>query len=235
MESTNTSVDDVPYEIENYFDGEPASFYVYQEDLISDVVRSGNKWEPHLHEVFQKYIRKDSVVLEAGCHIGTHSVYLSRACSRLICFEPFAPSHELLQRNLAENNCNNVVLFEMGLSNKKETADIGWVFPGNIGSTGFNDNHSPGSINLVTIDSLHLERLDFMKLDVEGYEPKIIEGAVNTILCRRPVIALEYWDNFPSYSEKATRETFAFLLANGYSLSHIEGPDWLFVHESWNK
>lgn len=235
MSQTNIAVDEQTYTVDDYRSGQSATFRVYQEDLISDVIRTGQKWEPHLHEVFSRYLDSTSVVLEAGCHIGTHSVYLSKSCSRLICFEPFGPSHALLKQNLADNNCDNVVLFEMGLSDVKGSADIDWVFPGNIGSTGFAMSPSAGSINLITVDSLHLERLDFMKLDVEGYESKIIEGAIQTILRHKPVIALECWDKFPSYSEKTTRERFAFLLANGYALSHIEGPDWLFVHESRDK
>ena len=77
-----------------------------------------------------------------------------------------------------------------------------------------------------------MEQLDFMKLDVEGYETLVILGAINTIKKFKPIIALECWSNHQgSIDIKYTTEKFDFLLKLGYSVTQIAPgcPDFLFL------
>jgi len=240
----NFSSEDTPCFVKNYHQNEDANFYIYEKCYISDVIRKNQIWEPFMHDVFEKYITKDSVVIEGGCHIGTHSVKLSKLSKKLYCFEPLPSSNELLKKNLQLNNCNNVDVFNCGLSDNFEIADFGWIQSNNPGASFLNNNpmglpdnshnyNQNSKVNLITINSLNLDKLDFIKLDVEGYEPKVINGGINTIKKLKPIIILECWSNHNSGADPIhTEETFSILFEIGYRMERISHSDWLFIPEA---
>ncbi len=87
---------------------------------------------------------------------------------------------------------NNVALHNKALGNK----------PGFV-TTVQNNNHSRGCINTIitnnktdieqiTLDSLNLNNIDFIKIDVEGNELNVIKGTVETIMRNKPIIEFEY-------------------------------------------
>jgi FkbM family methyltransferase len=229
------------FEIKNYHNDDNIYFSVFSNCPLSNVLKSGEIYESHLHKIFEKYINKESIVIEGGCHIGSHSVKLSKLSGKLYCFEPLPESNKLLQKNLILNNCYNVIVSSYGLSDKISQTKFGWIPLGNLGGSGLLDNPmgKPDWINtdnedidveLITIDSLNLDKLDFIKLDVEGYEPKVINGALDTIKKCKPVITVECWSNhYGGVDYEYTKNTFNMLIDIGYSLTQIENSDWLFL------
>ena len=55
-------------------------FYILENCIISNCIRNNQIWEEYMHDIFKKYVNKDSIVIECGCHIGTHSVPLASLC-----------------------------------------------------------------------------------------------------------------------------------------------------------
>ena len=234
------------YEIKNYNGEDSAFFYVFQYCYIGNQIKLGDVWEPHLHRVFEQYIDKDSIVIEGGCHIGSHSVKLSKLSKELICFEPLRQSNDLLKKNLKLNNCDNVIVYNAGISDKLSKTKFAWMPFGNVGASGLDDNPMgiPGGasnidsdesydVDLNNIDYLGLEKLDFIKLDVEGYEPRAINGGINTITKFRPVIVLECWSNHSGGSDlEYTKNQFKMLLDIGYTVTQVGHSDWLFLPQS---
>lgn len=227
--TVNYELDPNAYEVKDY-----AKFKVYKTDLISDVIRHGEKWEPFLHDVFDKYVTKDSIVIEAGCHIGTHTVKLAQLAKQVICFEPLESSFKLLNENLQLNGLSNVKAYMEGLSDTPSRASFSYVNKDNIGGAVLEDGFD---IPLKTIDELqavgdnNYSRVDFIKLDVEGYEKKVIIGALNTIKQWHPVITLECWDNYPNATIEHAIKEFKVLLDMGYEIEQIEHHDFLFVYK----
>ena len=85
-------------------------------------------------------------------------------------------------------------------------------------------------VDVVTIDSLNLSGLDFMKIDVEGFEINVINGGLKTIEKFRPIITLECWSNHNGgTSIDYTRDTFKVLMDMGYSLEQIHSSDYIFL------
>jgi FkbM family methyltransferase len=229
------------FEIKNYHNNYTVYFSVFSNCSLSNVLKSGEIYEPHLHKIFEKYINKESVVIEGGCHIGSHSVKLSKLSKKLYCFEPLPESNKLLKKNLLINNCDNVIVSICGLSDKISKTKFEWIPFGNIGGSGLLDNpmgkpkwietdDDEVEVKLITIDSLNLDKLDFIKLDVEGYESKVINGALNTIKKCHPVITVECWSNhYGEVNYEYTKNTFKMLIDIGYSLTQIKNSDWLFL------
>ena len=224
--------------LENYHNNQPYTFNLYDNCYISNIVRQGNIYEDFLHKIFEQYINEDSIVIEGGCHIGLHSVKLSKLSKKLYCYEPLKSSYDLLLSNLELNNCENVEVFNNALSDKQSKVKFNWIGNGNPGASGLHDNPM-GNINstptdiqvkTLTIDSLNLSELDFIKLDVEGYELKALKGGIETIKKFKPIITLECWENHQGYSSLThTQNTFKEIIDLGYSVSSMTYNDYLFL------
>ena len=90
--------------------------------------------------------------------------------------------------------------------------------------------------NFKPLQNNNLDKFDFIKLDIEGYEPKAINGALDSIKKYRPVITLECWSNhYGGVDYEYTKNTFKMLINIGYSLSQIENSDWLFLPKNNKK
>lgn len=241
--SEKYQVESETFEVKNYDGDQSAFFHVFRHCYIGSVIKLGNIWEPYLHRVFEKYVNKDSIVIEGGCHIGTHSIKLSKLSKELICFEPLKQSNDLLTTNLLLNDCNNVTVHNAGISDTISKTIFAWVPFGNVGASGLHDNpmgiigdgklgsDESYEVDLKPIDCLGLEQLDFIKLDVEGYETKAINGGMNTITKCRPVIVLESWESHQGGCDlEHTKLKFKMLLDVGYTVTQIgNNPDWLFL------
>ena len=224
----------------DYFD-KPFYFYVLERCCISDGIKSNEVWEPYMHTIFEKYIDKKSIVVECGCHIGTHTVKMASLCDKLYGFEPMPETYEVLNKNIVLNNITNAIIYKKGVADKTGFTKYSWSLDDNPGASGL-DNNPMGipprirttdkiiPVELTTIDSLNLDRLDFMKIDVEGYEQLVIEGAMNTIKKCKPVIIMEVWkDHFGRVDMNYTKNLFKKLLNIGYNVENVHGPDFLFT------
>lgn len=225
--------DNTIYEIKNYHNNDSAFFKTYQKCAISDLLKKGMIWEPHLHKIFDQYVTKDSVVIEGGCHVGAHAIKLAKICRTIYCFEPFIYSYYLLNHNLCINNISNCIVSQYGLSNEAKLQYYDWVTHGNPGGAALaHDGSMKTSFcgQLITIDSLNLEKIDFIKLDIENYEILAILGGFNLIKKYKPVIVLESWKNHKGEIDyEYTKNVFQILLDIGYKIKQIKGPDFLFL------
>jgi FkbM family methyltransferase len=156
-------------------------------------------------------------------------------------------SNALLLKNLNLNSCKNVKVFTEGLSRTNSKTFFQYSMIGNIGASSLADNPTPAEgenlkhsiqsskdidVHLITLDSLCLESLDFMKIDVEGYEPYVLEGAMESIKKFMPIIVLESYSSFLGTIDfEFTKNKFQNLIQLGYKMQHIEGPDYLFIKE----
>lgn len=229
------------YKLDNYHNNKSYYFHVLPNCEICNIIKNNEIWEKYMHAVFEKYITCDSIVVECGCHVGIHTLKIASLCKKLYAFEPMPETNKVLNLNLKLNNIENVVVFNEGVSDKHGMTKFSWIMSGNPGGAGL-DNNPMGMpswiqpctetihVKLTTIDSLSLNRLDFMKIDVEGYESLAICGAMETIKRFKPVIIMEVWMNHNGGVDiNYTRTLFKDLLDIGYEVTQVAGPDFLFT------
>jgi len=237
------------YELKNYHNKNSAFFKLYKNCPISDCVKRGHKWEEHQHNIIDKYVKDSYYCVEVGCHIGTISVKLSKSCKKLYCFEPLINSFNLLKENLELNNCNNVIIHNKGLSNENKQGYLDFVSPNNPGGTGIlcdSQNINSNVINLtnkypielITLDSFNIDKLDYLKIDVEGYENNVIIGAFKTIKKCKPLIVMEIFENMNTYSDgqpvipmsvEKVKDRYKNIIDLGYNVINIDQHDYLFI------
>ncbi|MCX8137681.1 FkbM family methyltransferase [Pyrobaculum aerophilum] len=134
--------------------------------------------EPQFAEEFTNIIRRSRVFIDIGA--ASDGWYTLKACKsnpaiRVVAVEPLKNEILWLYRNLIINNCNSRVLaLKMALSDRKGAINMdGEVIP-------------VTSLDSL-VDSLSLDSVDVIKLDVEGFGGKIINGGIHTITKYKPV------------------------------------------------
>jgi FkbM family methyltransferase len=160
----------------------------------------GWRFDPELPFLAEN-ISKGAVVFDIGANIGTWSLILSEAVGangRIFAYEPTLSTYDALVNNVALNSKSNVFAFRYALSNNDQQIRIYHDVDSSRNSLGQTRNHDLGDYEEVparTLDSLAkellIERLDFIKIDVEGAEPLVLKGASTTLNRFKPAILFE--------------------------------------------
>jgi len=170
-------------------------FLLHPYDLISKELIKGNFWEPELLPVFNKYINKDSVVIEVGSYFGDHTVYLSKIAHSVYAYEGFKRNYYHLITNIFLNNCFNVYPLNYVIGNGetvREARDVDewgpdWSY--NAAGARF---VAGTDITTYLLDDLYFTKVDFIKIDTEGMDLNVMLGGEKLILKNRPIIVFEY-------------------------------------------
>lgn len=199
-------------------------------DVVCDSIHINKNWEEHLQkDIFEKYVKEGDYVIDGGAFIGNHCVRLSQLVGesgKVYAFEAHPDTFKILEQNIKLNNCNNVVLFNKGIGDKPGNIKIrSGDYNTNRGGTNweYSSNENDISTEVITIDSLNLQKLNFMKLDVEGMEDKVFIGMKNTILKFKPIILYEAWKDLYENT------TATLLSIYKYNISNIANDDYLAI------
>lgn len=129
------------------------------------------------------------VAVDIGAHIGTHSIFYAEYSEIVHSFEPHPVTYECLKHNVAR--FNNVITYNLALSDEEKTLSMIEVV-GNGGATQTRPaGETPIQCKAVTFDSIKLTECDFIKIDAEGDEIAVLEGAKKTLARLRPVMFIE--------------------------------------------
>ena len=165
------------------------------------------------------HIKEGDVVIDVGANIGDHTIAYARAVGatgRVIAFEPNALAFQCLKHNL--ENFIQVVVSNTGLSDKNENVALS-DNNGNYGGS-YVDKSGNGS-TLEVLDDIPT-RPNLIKIDAEGYEPKVLAGAEKTVTEFRPKMVIEV--NIETLSKQGFRrdDIFAFLNRHKYTYKVIQ-------------
>lgn len=171
-------------------------------------------------DLFEKALNKHCVVIEVGANIGSLTIPIARMSGYVLAFEPQPQNFELLSSNARRNELDNLwvrhtaVGAQRGLTNMPYLEEL---HPrGNFGGVEVNQGTYP--VAMETLDDvcrdLRVPRIDLIKVDVEGYEKEVFEGAVDSICKFRPGL---YFEN--DRAEKS-KELLAFVHNLEYRMYH---------------
>jgi FkbM family methyltransferase len=148
-------------------------------------------------ELFAQMIAEGDVVIEAGANIGAHTLWFARHVGikgAVFAFEPQRLVYQLLCANMALNSIVNAHCFNVALGpapGQVVVPVIDPTQPNNFGGLNI-EGHARGEpVPLVRLDSFDVPRLKLIKVDVEGMEQKVLEGATGLIARFRPLLYVE--------------------------------------------
>lgn len=207
-------------------------------DFISfNIISRNTFFDIHDLEAMRDKIPAGAVVIDAGSNIGNHALYYARICkaSRVYTFEPQEKIFALLRENIALNHAEEVIVpynYALGDQPARASADFqdDIVISGkkkqvNYGGL-FLKEDSSGSFEVTTLDSLllpQLNRVDFIKMDVQGFEPKVIRGAKELIRRFKPAIQVECMEK-----KMLNEEILPLMNELGYRITRVYEIDYLF-------
>ncbi len=169
-------------------------------------------------DLFTRLISPGSIVLDIGANIGAHTIPLAQLVGSggvVVAFEPQPILHRILCANLVLNSIPNVLTYAMALGDSEGECLVpvlDYSQPYNFGGISMDMVEEGESVPLGRLDAFQLERVDFIKLDVEGYESKVLAGAAETIARCRPMMYIEN-----DRAEKSA-ELIQFCFDRGYRL-----------------
>lgn len=172
------------------------------------------------------HIKPGDVVIDAGAAIGDHTIAYANATGNPANVHAFECNPKMLE--CLRHNCPGVHVYPFALAN-----DVKWMCflendQGNAGASYVdrNDISSDDIVPAITLDCLHLPRVDFIKWDIEGSEVTAIRGAVSTIKRFRPKMIVEIYDAHLKRAGSSSREIEGILEGLGYYVKPIIGdPD----------
>ena len=157
-------------------------------------------FEIPMTRMFSTLIRPDFQILDVGANIGCTSLLFSDLGQQVVAFEPLERTFELLRKNVGLAKKNNIRILQLALGDENKEAEI--YFSDTNRSTAFvldrteRDDSKTAVIRIKRLDDLFpeidLDCLDFIKIDVEGYELRVLKGAKDTIDRYRPIVQMEF-------------------------------------------
>lgn len=206
-------------------------FLLIKEDSISNTITHTGSWEPWLSFLYSKFIQKDFTCIDVGANIGYHTIGFSKLCTNgfVYSFEPQKEIFNILSANIALNNSSqNVLQYRDALGDKAELMQFNKIEDCkeknssliNWGGRKIVTNGSgEGSLQTKTLDSFDFSKVDFIKLDVEGFEVKFLDGATQTIESNKPIIFFENYAWHEDYEND--RKVIAKLKLFGYTIYRL--------------
>jgi len=172
------------------------------------------------------------VALDVGGHIGLWSRVLAHHFKTVIALEPLPALIPHFRFNT--DDCPNVRLYEVAAG--AENDDIMIV---TVASNSGNGHVAPpgavADVNVhrtqsVRLDSLNLHNVDLIKIDVEGWELRVVEGAVKTIMRDKPVMVVEQKPNNAERYGVKQRAAVDLLASWGYVVAWEKAGDVCMTH-----
>lgn len=183
------------------------SNYNLKEHIFNHFIINKGKGVFYENRLLEKIKSMDicGTYIDCGANIGNHSVYFLNftKCNKLISIEGHDKIFDLLKLNIQNNNFENkeTLLINKLIGNKNDfTSFINLTNENNCGVGYVNDKIGIKK-EMITIDSLNLDEVALIKLDVENYEFQVLEGAKETILKFKPVIIIELHTKNPFHKE----------------------------------
>jgi FkbM family methyltransferase len=204
------------------------AFLTNKKDFIGNKLFYEHTWEPEIIQIYEQLLKSNYNVVDMGAHMGFHTINFANKVKHVYAFEPQLSLYNQIRGNVFLNELNEkVTCFNVGLGEKNKRSSFGsldkhnslnwgaeWEIELiNYGGRALEDNLNSKEIEIKTLDSFNLEP-DFIKIDVEGYELKALQGAKNTLKNNFPILMFEA---FLENQEKV----FGFLKKIGYEIYSI--------------
>lgn len=192
--------------------------------------------EDDMKFLISKYLKKGMNVLDCGSNIGFYPVFQRKIIgndSKIYCFEPDDRNYELLKQNIKYfDKSNNTYIYKKGLAENDNQKNIIITDESNLNtiSTGKDEKffakykvNELKKIDCISIDTFIQEinnPIDFIRMDIEGYEIEVLRGMKTTLSKMKPRILIETHPHFYDKERSFTNELI-YLFDQGYEVKAL--------------
>jgi FkbM family methyltransferase len=183
----------------------------------------GGNYEPFETKIIKEEVKKGNTVLDVGANIGYYTLILAKQVGKegkVFAFEPGPDNFALLKKNIHLNNYTNVILEQVGVTNK-------------TGGTCFKSDRvydSSVGRGLINIKTIQLDdyfkdyqgNIDLIKMDIEGSEGNAIKGMSNILQKNENIkMITEFWPSGLEAVGTSPEEYLKMLLEYGFKIYNI--------------
>lgn len=227
--------------------GRTVSLWGNPDDPYFQNIQAFHHGGPQLDRYAAHHLRRDAVCIDAGANIGLTALLLSLTCpdGHVFAFEAMPRTAQYLRRNIERNGIGNCTVIETALGATE--GEVAFTDSG-AGSHAVTEAHMGAAtrstirVPLTTLDAFATQRLaggvDFIKMDVEGMEPAVIEGAARLLERDRPPLFIEFnawslafaqgFDPF-DFARNLWAAFDAYQVDEGGALSPVASDGFLFM------
>jgi FkbM family methyltransferase len=180
-----------------------------RDDVVSNTLFREGIWEPKETAFIQHFLHGGMTFVDIGANLGYYTILASEMVSvsgRVFAFEPDPRNFKLLNRNVALNQCRNVVAENKAISDGPQEIQL-YRSPSNFGdhrtyavradALNQGNQRSRISVSATSLDDYFREapaRIDFIKMDVQGAENAALLGMKRLLTENQQVVLMtEYW------------------------------------------
>ena len=187
--------------------------------------------------IVKQFLPKTKTFLDVGANIGLYCFLAAHLCpdnAKVFAFEPQPDCLKYLNKTINLNNWEDKLkACSLGLGDKEEKLELHLTGTGSTFDNSFNDNAKLERV-LVPVDTLdnqveklNLKKVDFIKIDVEDFEQKVLEGGLKTIKRDRPIIFIKIADMLKgrNYRNPNYQKTINWLLGMNYSIYRVRNTN----------
>ena len=181
-------------------------------DLIQRHHAEGKVYEAEELALIAEHFERGQTFVDVGANVGNHAVVAAchLGAAQVIAFEPGLTAHTVLVVNRALNGLSRLEIRKLALSDQPGETLLVTPQPHNLGGSHLAEEGFGQRVETARGDDLLKDRaVDFIKMDVEGHEMKVLDGLSQTVASRRPKLFIEVDDtNRPAFD--------IWCAANGY-------------------
>ena len=220
-------------------------------DVISNVLYNTGQWEGYLIEISKQFIKdmNDPIVVDIGANLGAYSIPIAKSIQgvggKVIGFEPQRIVYYQLCGNIILNRLDNYYAYNQAVgdfNDEIEMPEIDYEKNHNIGAFSLDSKlrtqlsmdkyilNANFKIPIIMLNNLELSHApSLIKIDVEGYELKVLKGAEGFLeKYNYPPLLFEAWD-FSSFEEERNN-LLSFIKYLGYEVSLNVNQEYVAQH-----
>ena len=204
--------------------------YIPTHGVIEDHILQHGNWSGDLLQLTDYFVTPNSTIIEVGANIGFESLYYARKYPDCLIYsyEPGSYAYDTLLRSKTYNHLDNLRVFKLAVGERSGSMEIAAPTASSknkgLGSLNANqdldDSYVKEQIEIVTLDS-HCtsdQRVSVLKIDTQGFEWNVLQGATALIGKHRPVILFEHEDHYHKNALQMRRQMSDFFDRRSYDL-----------------
>ena len=181
-------------------------------------------------KLLNQHLSENSTFIDIGANFGLYTLSAAEKISdtgKIICFEPFPENFQALTKNITRNKLSMITAENMAIGDQRGMLKLYYQpSENNLGmvSATHLENSKVHEVEVLSLDDYlenrDVDKIDFIKIDVEGFEYRVLFGMKKTLATYSPKILIEIFDTDEVKMEN--QNTHNFLIEMGYAKHFID-------------
>jgi len=193
---------------------------------VQDALAANINHEKKTLDYIRSIAKSQHYFVDIGAHVGYYTIRMAKYVRKVVAIEPEPFNYAGLLQNISLNNIRNIRTINKAASNSKGEM---WLSSKGGGSTLLPTNcKEKVKVETDLLDNM-VGTADIIKIDTEGHELQVLQGATKLLKGKKPVLIIENHEEMYSSIKGYFKQIETFLNKYNYSKKHLDGHRWAFL------